>query len=232
MLKNYMLAIWRYASRNKVFTGINLLGLVIGISSSLLIFQFVSYELSFDRFWPKYKNVYRVQLKRYDKGELSTHWASGCAGVGPDMKSEFEEVDLYARLKKSNAVLSHGDTFFKEDGVFYCSADFFRVFGYPLLMGDDSLALRGPNKIVLSQTLARKYFGNENPLGKTIYNNANVAYEVTGVFADLPENTHLKIDALLSFGTFAKLTGRANEEALNEWQWDGFTTYVSLKENK
>ncbi|HLZ16370.1 MAG TPA: FtsX-like permease family protein, partial [Cyclobacteriaceae bacterium] len=99
---------------------------------------------------------------------------------------------------------------------------------YPLISGEDSTALKGLNKIVLSQSMAKKYFGDDNPMGKMMRNNGKVEYMVTGVFADLPENSHMKIDALLSFATYAKLTGHKSESEMNHWQWDGFLTYVLL----
>jgi putative ABC transport system permease protein len=223
--------VWRYVSKNKAFTIINLSGLIIGMTAFMLIAQFVLHELNYDNFWSNSDRVYRVQLDRYDKGLLSTRWAAGCAGVGPDLKNNFPEIEHYVRMTKSNALLSYGDVFFKEEGVYYASQDFFNVFGTHLLSGTDSTALKGLNKIVLSQSLARKYFGDVDPVGKTMHNNGDVAYLVTGVFEDLPENTHMQIDAMLSFATYAKLVGKKSEAELNEWQWDGFLTYVLLREN-
>jgi putative ABC transport system permease protein len=231
MLLNYLTSVWRYVSRNKSFTIINLSGLIIGITAFMLIIQFVLHEVSYDIMWPNSNRVYRMNLDRYDKGELSTRWASGCAGIGPDVKANFPEVEAYVRMRSSNALLSFGDTFFKEENVYYISKDFFKVFGIRLLAGEDSTALKGLNKIVLSKTLAKKYFGETDPLGKTMRNNGHVEYMVTGVFEDLPEDSHMKIDAMLSFATYAKLVGKPDEASLNEWQWDGFHTYILLHEN-
>ena len=231
MIKNYLTSVWRYIRKNRVFTTINVLGLVIGMTAFMLIAQYIFHELSYDKFWKNTDRVFRVQLDRYDKGELATQWAAGCNGIGPDLKANFPEVKQYVRMHQSNALLSYGDIFFKEEGVYYASQDFFKVFGYPLISGEDSAALKGLNKIVLSRSLAKKYFHDENPLGKTIRNNGKVEYMVTGVFEDLPENSHMKIDALLSFATYAKLVGRKSEADLNQWQWDGFLTYILLNEN-
>lgn len=228
MLKNYITSIWRYVARNRSFTSINILGLVIGITAFMLIAQYVLHELNYDTFWSNHKNVYRVQQDRYDKGELSTRWAAGAQGIGPDMKATFPEVQTFVRMAPSNAQLSYGDVFFKEEGVYYSSKDFFTVFGYPLLEGVDTSALARPNQIVLSKTFAKKYFGDESPLGKTMRNNGDVEYVVTGVFEDLPENTHMKVNALLSLATFARLVGRNSEAELDGWSWDGFLTYVLL----
>lgn len=231
MIRNYLTSVWRYISRNRAFTTINILGLVIGMTAFMLIAQYVLHELSYDGFWKNSKAVYRVQLDRYDKGELSTRWAAGCLGIGPDLKATFPEVKQYVRMTQSNALLSYGDAFFKEEAVYYASQDFFAVFGYPLLAGVDTSALKGPNKIVLSKTLAKKYFRDQDPIGKTIRNNGEVDYLVTGVYEDLPANSHMKVDALLSFATYARLVGRNDESELKEWDWDGFLTYILLNDH-
>lgn len=231
MLKNYLTSVWRYISRNKTFTTINVLGLAIGITACLLIAQFVAHEYSYDKFLDNSDRIFRVQLDRYNKGELSTRWASGCLGIGPDLKANFPEVDRYVRLAKSNALLAHDDVFFKEENVFYSSADFFRIFSIPLVEGVDSTVLKEPYTMVVSRSLAKKYFGDENPVGKSMRNNGRVAYVITGMFEDIPETSHMKIDALLSFATYAILVGRNSEAELDQWQWDGFLTYISLNKN-
>jgi putative ABC transport system permease protein len=109
MIRNYLTSVWRYIARNKTFTALNLMGLVTGITAFLLIMQFVTHELSYDSTWAHGDRVFRVNLDRYDKGELSTRWASGCAGIGPDLKANFPEVEAYVRLIKSNALLAYGD---------------------------------------------------------------------------------------------------------------------------
>ena len=229
MIKNYFISVWRYVSRNSVFTAINVLGLVIGMTAFLLIVQYIEHEWTYDQFWPNKEKVYRVQLDRYNKGERSTRWAAGALGIGPDLKKNFPEVKGYARMAKSNAMLSHGDTFFKEEHVYYVSEDFFKVFGMQLAEGVDSTALKGPNKIVLSRSMAKKYFGEGPALGKYIRNNGKTEYLVTGVYEDMPPHSHMQVDAMLSFATYAHLVGIA-EEDMNSWMWDGFYTYVLLDE--
>lgn len=227
MLQNYLTAIFRYISRNKGFTIINVSGLVIGMTACMLILQFVMHEFSYDDFHEKKDRLYRVQLDRYDKGTISTRWASGAAGIGPDFKSNLPEVKRYTRMRHNGAVLSVGDVFFKEDAIYFASEDFFTMFSVNLIDGVDSLVLKEPFKIVLSASLARKYFGSENPIGKTIKDNGQTEYEVTGVFEDLPVNTHFKIDAVMSFESLKKLW---NDE-ITSWNWDGFFTYVELDEH-
>lgn len=230
MIRNYLTSVWRYIARNKAFTTINILGLVMGMTAFILIGQYVIHETSYDRFWKDYERVYRLQLDRYDNGELTTRWAAGAAGIGPDMQDNLPEVESHVRFRDANSLLSNGDIFFKEEKVFFASKDFFKVFGYPLVSGD-STALDGLNKIVISESLAKKYFGNENPMGKTLKNGGRRDYEVTGVFKDIPEHSHMRVNALLSMATYAKAIGRADESAIRDWYWDGWYTYIKLKEN-
>lgn len=227
MIKNYMTSVWRYISRNKGFTTINILGLAIGMMACMLITQYVQHEFSYDNFLENNNRIFRVQLDRYDRGELSTQWASGCAGIGPDLKADFPEVEHYTRLTQRDAVFSYGDVFFKEEDSYFASEDFFKVFSIRLVEGIDSVVLKEPFKVVVSQSMAKKYFGNENPIGKFLKNNGKSDYEVTGVFEDLPANSHMKIDVLMSFATLHKLWN----DPITSWQWDGFLTYILLDEH-
>ena len=229
MIRNYLTSALRYISRNKAFTTINVLGLAIGMMACMLIMQFVLHEFSYDNFHTKKDRIVRLQLDRYNKGEISTRWASGALGIGPDLKSNFPEIETFVRMRSSNAVFSYQDLYFKEEGVYYASEDFFSVFSFKLIDGIDSLVLKEPFKAVLSRSLAKKYFGDENPIGKTIKNNGKDQYEVAGVFEDLPVNTHMKVNALLSFESFVSLVNQPQQ--MTSWQWDGFMTYLLLGKN-
>lgn len=226
MFQNYLTSLWRYVSKNKGFTLINVAGLAIGMLACMLIAQFVLHELSYDNFLDKKDRIFRLQLDRYDKGELSTRWASGAAGIGPDLKANFPEVESYVRLVKTNATLAKGDVYFKEDNLCFASEDFFRVFSIRLIEGVDSVVLKEPFKMVVSQSLAKKYFGNENPIGKFLKSNGRTDYEITGVFEDLPANSHMQIDALGSISSLMKLW----DTQMDSWQWDGFMTYILLNQ--
>lgn len=225
MLKNYLTSVFRYVSKNKAFTLINVSGLAIGMVACMQIVEFVVHEFSYDTFLEHKEQIFRVQLDRYNKGEITTRWASGCAGIGPDLKAEFPEVKYYTRMTWGNAMLSHGDVFFKEDNVKFATEDFFKVFSIKMLQGDRETALKAPYKMVMSRSMAKKYFGAENPLGKVIRNNGKTDYEITGIFEDLPDNSHMAIDGLFSFTTFQAMN---NNDPMTTWQWDGFTTYIML----
>src|ERR1044072_3722953 len=118
MIRNYLNSVRRYISRNKAFTTINILGLAIGMMACMLITQYVLHEFSYDDYHEKKDRIFRVQLDRYNKGEIETRWAAGCLGIGPDLKANFPEVEKIVRLYKRNTVMSHGDVFFKEEGVY------------------------------------------------------------------------------------------------------------------
>jgi putative ABC transport system permease protein len=226
MFHNYLTSLWRYVSKNKVFTFINVAGLAIGMLACMLIAQFVLHELSYDNFLDKKDRIFRLQLDRYDKGELSTRWASGAAGIGPDIKANFPEVEKYSRLIRLNATLANGDIFFKEENACFASEDFFKIFSIKLIEGVDSVVLKEPFKMVLSKSMAKKYFGKENPVGKFLKFNGKTDYEITGVFEDLPANSHIQVDALGSISSLMKLWNTQ----MDSWQWDGFMTYVLLNE--
>lgn len=228
MIRNYLTSVFRYVSRNKAFTFINIFGLAIGMMACMLITQYVLHEFSYDNFHVKKDRIFRLQLDRYDKGELSTRWAAGAMGIGPDLKANFPEVQDFVRLTGTNTLFSYGDVFFKEEGVYYATESFFKIFSIKLLQGTDSTVLNAPFKVVLSESLAKKYFGSENPIGKIIRNNGRTDYEVTGVFEDLPANTHMKITALFSYKSFESLVN--NPDNMRSWQWDGHFTYILLDE--
>ncbi len=226
MFANYLKSLWRYVARNKGFTFINVSGLAIGMLACMLIAQFVLHELSYDDFLERNDRIFRVQLDRYNKGEITTRWAAGAAGIGPDLKANFPEIKDYVRLHKRVSTLSAGDIFFKEEDVYASSEDFFKVFSIKLIKGNDTSALKAPFSMVVSKSLAKKYFGNDDPVGKTIRSNGRRDYHVTGVFEDLPAKTHMQIDALISFSSLVK----AWNDPITSWQWDGFLTYVVLQD--
>src|SRR6187455_2309310 len=107
MIHNYLTSVLRYISRNKAFTVINVMGLAIGMMACMLIAQYVLHEFSYDDFHERKNRIFRVQLDRYDKGQLSTQWASGCAGIGQDLKTNFPEVEHFVRMYGANAMLTY-----------------------------------------------------------------------------------------------------------------------------
>jgi putative ABC transport system permease protein len=226
MLENYFKTALRNLTKHKVFSFINIFGLAIGIAACLMILQYVRFEWSYDNFHQKGDRIYRVQQDRYDDGKLSTQWAAGAAGIGPAVMAEVPEVEAFAKLSRTGGVISYGSKQWREDRMYYANDDFLPMFSYPILKGRVKGALAEPNTAVLTRSAAKKYFGSEDPIGKTISRNRNEDYKVTAVVADMPPNTHLKFDVLLSFITYVHRTSADAETGFN---WDGFYTYLLLK---
>jgi len=225
MLRNYLLITWRNLKRNPVYLGINILGLSVGIAASLLIWQYVVYEKSYDTFFPKKDQVFRVRLDRYNNGELNTEWAAGCSPVGKALADNFPEVLAYTKMHGWEAVFTYGDKVFREKRSYTATASIFDMFSLEVRAGDPKGRMEEPNTVVLAESVAKKYFGVEDPLGKRLKVSNTGELEVVGVIADMPPNTHFDFDILVSHPTIVNIYHPEMETA---WQWDGFYNYVEL----
>jgi putative ABC transport system permease protein len=232
MMNHFFRTFLRASMKNASYSFINILGLVIGLTACALISLYVWNEKSYDDFHVKKEQVFRVRHDRFTNGELNRQWAAGPMGIGSDLKNNFPEVNRFVRLNKGvneYKVLSNGDVFFKERRIFYASEDFFKIFSFPLLKGVDSLVLRDPFTMVVSESFAKKYFGDQDVVGKSLKCDGKEEYVITGVFKDVPENTHLKFDALFSFESLLKILGpEETAELMTHWGWEGNFTYVEL----
>ncbi len=233
MIDHFFKVLRRITLKNKSYTLINLSGLVISITASLFIFIYVLHEKGYDNFHEKKDRIFRIRNDRFADGELSRRWTAGPMSIGSDLKSDFPEVTRYVRMnnaRRQSYILEYNEKSFKEENILYASEDFFKVFSFPLVKGDDSLVLRRPFTVAISESMARRYFGDNDPLGKTIICNKTQSYEVTGVFADLPENTHFRFDALFSFESLWKILGpEETNNLMTNWGWIGTYTYVELR---
>ena len=135
MLTNFLTIIWRNLTRHSFYSFLTISGLAIGIAAGFLILQYVYFETSYDTFFENKDDIYRVQLNRYNKGELTTQWAAGCAGAGLAMREDFPEVVDFVNMTKSNAQISYQKNYFKLDYAYYAGQSFFDVFSVPLLRG-------------------------------------------------------------------------------------------------
>ena len=230
MFKNYFKIAWRNMKRHKAYSGINILGLAIGIAACLLILQYVAYELNYENFQVNKDRIYRVQQDRYDKGKLSTQWAAGAYAVGNSFKDAIPEIEDYVKVVQNGRVTTEvNNQPLKVEKVYFATNSFFSVFTYPLIAGNKSNALEEPFKAALSESTAKKIFGTTNVIGKPLELNRNSNYTITAVYKDAPANTQLKPDMLLSYATFVKRTtdssGNGPETA---WEWDGCLTYLLL----
>jgi len=227
MIRNYLKIAFRSILRNKVFTFINVTGLALGIAASLLILQYVNYELSYEDFNPKASQVYRLKTERYDKGELSTEWASGVVSIGHMLTNDIPEITRFARLTSTGGVISRGDIKFKEDRIYFANSDVFSIFGVNVIDGNPENALDELRTIAISETTAKKYFGKTDVVGETLMYNEQASVEVTAVFEDIPDNSHFKFDILGSWAT----ASQGREEQMNTvWYWDGYFNYIEVAE--
>jgi putative ABC transport system permease protein len=212
--------------RRKFFFLLNLAGLSIGFAAYFFLFLTTTAEEQYDQFHDNKERIVRVKASRYHKNILSREMAAACYAAGPDITDAFAEVERYVRMVPAISLLRHDDNWFKTEKAAYVSEDFFRIFSFPLVKGSDSLALTRPHTLVLSESFAKKVFGEADPVGKVVNYKGRFDYEVTGVFADMPPNSHLDLDLILSFESYKKIVNKMVEE--EPWRWDGIFTYLLL----
>jgi len=225
MFRNYLLVALRNLYRNRISTLVNILGLAIGMAAFVLIIQYVRFELSYDGFHEKQDVIFRMQQDRYNQGEITTQWAAGCSAVGQALYENFEEVENFTRFQKMNGVMTYGEIKFREEEMYMADTSFFDIFSFKVLKGDGHSSLESPMMMMLSGSTARKYFGDEDPVGKSLRFNGGLELEVSGVFEDAPRNSHLKPDILVSWETLVRFRG---PELNTAWQWDAFFNYIQL----
>lgn len=210
------------------------MGLCISMVSSLIIFNYITYESGYDRFNENRDDIYRITLQYFKNGKESFHSAQTYPAIGPQMKQDFPEVKEFARLRSVWAVVSYVSKNdvkheFLEERIYYADPALFKIFSFKMLSGDAVTELDKPNTAVISQSSAKKYFGEENPIGKVIklkFSSDFEPYTVSGIFEDIPGNAHMKFDFLLSYKSFEHYTGPSANQS---WTWFGFFTYVLLK---
>ncbi len=226
MLKNYLTIAWRNFRKQKAFSLINMAGLAVGMACFILIMLYVQYELSFDRFHEKADRIYRVVAHQSGNVFLgSDHFAVTQAILGKTLKEEFPEV-LHATIidDYNNVLITVGDQSFYENGLIATNSEIFEIFTFPLLQGDPQTALAGPFSIVLSETIARKYFGAKNPLGKVIRYQDKHDLKVTAVMKDGPKNSHFHPNMLFSFETVIAIS--TNKDQFTKWGNSSYYTYI------
>jgi putative ABC transport system permease protein len=228
MIKNYLKIAWRSLLKSKLFTALNLLGLALGLTVSLLLMLFVKDELSFDKYHSKAKDIYRIGVTATFDGK-SQKWANAPNVVGPTMKNEIPEVVQQARLLLNEfgqtAFVNSGEKKFAEKKLYWVDGTIFDIFDIKLLQGNPKTALQDPNKIILSETTAKKYFGNEDPIGKVLKVGSKYSLEVTGVYEDLPHNFTLDADLMGSFNSVEWASKKL------VWSNSSFETYLLMTPN-
>jgi putative ABC transport system permease protein len=237
MLKSFLHIAIRNFTKRKGYSILNLLGLTIGITCCLLIFKYVAYERSYDNFHPDADRIYRVQEHDYENGRLTATWASTSPAVGPTLKKEMPEVENICRVFQMGLQLVNplNNAHFYETKSYGADSSILSIFRLPLIKGNPETALNGIYKVILSEETAHKYFGSENPIGKSLLyvnNGRRQPLEVTGVFQSLPSNSHLILDVLVSYPTLKYFLGaydNNNDYTQIAWSWNDYYTYIRLK---
>ena len=226
MLKNYFKIAFRNLWKHRVFSFINIMGLTVGMTACFLIFLYVRFEVSYDRYHEKGDRVYRIIADIKTPTEVLK--AGGPAwAVAPNMKDYFPEVESFVRLSNRSFLIRKGDVKFQEENSLYADSAFFRIFSFKLLHGNPRTALKEPLSIVFSESAAKKYFGNGDPVGQTVlFEKEGYMATVTGVMKDLPENSQIRADLLVSMST---LTQKLNPNLDRQWGNYGSSAYILLK---
>ncbi|MBE0641720.1 MAG: ABC transporter permease, partial [Bacteroidales bacterium] len=226
MLVNFLRTSWRYLTRHKVFTFINVACLTIGLACSFLVLTWVDYELSFDRFHADADRIYRITSDiPFGKEQLKAAITPALLGEAADQ--DLDEIELSVRIRKlSKPVMRYRSEVFDESEVYLSDPGFFSMFSYELLEGDPLTCLRQASSIVISEEMAVRYFKGADPLGRTIELNNRYRCEVTGIFRKPEQPGHLNPDALLPLS----LLFRPDEDKMNPWRRYSLYTYIKLRE--
>jgi putative ABC transport system permease protein len=222
MLKNYLLLAFKNFRQRKLFSLINLLGLTVGITCCLMIFLFILHEYSYDKFHRDGDNIYRIMRVSRNDGEIrNIPWVS--APYATALKNDYPEaVRQVLRVNPDNDLITYKNIGYNEKKIYLTDSNFFSFFSFPLLKGDPKEVLRDPLSIVMTASAARKYFGNEDPIGKVVEYNKELKLKVTGIAADVPANSHLDFDMLIPLAHWK------NEYWMNQWPGNSMFTFVEL----
>jgi len=233
MLENYTKISFRYLMKHKVFSLINICGLALGMSASFLIIQYVCYQMSYDTFHKNADRIYRVCHNRYQGNALQYEKAQTFIPTGEALKNDFPEVQDFTTLFKISDqaeinISYHNENGeivkFNEENVYHVKGNFLNIFSIPILSGADRISLE-PKTVLISLSVAKKYFGEASPLNRIIHHTYNGDYTVVGVFENIPNNSHLKPDFLFSWES---VSDEAQGGDAANWHWDGFYTYILL----
>lgn len=224
MFKNYLKTAWRNLWKNKVYSAINIIGLAIGMAACIVILLFVFYERSFDNFHTK--NIYRLnEVQKFEGMVASQKVALSMFPMGPTLKKEFPEIKNFTRINwRQKVQMTYQEKRVFLPQVFNVDSTFFQIFDFKLLRGNHETALQKPNSIVLTQNSAEVLFGKQDPLGKTVtsYGNDTTSFVVTGIMENVPKNSQLQFDGLVSFNTYYK------SDWMDWWGGNWLDTYFEL----
>ncbi len=229
MFKNYVKIAIRNLFRNKLYSFLNIAGLAIGIACCVLILLYVQDELSFDRFHEKADRIFRVN-SHFFISERTMHFATTAHVQGQMFKDEYPEVENYVRFNHYGLrrVIRYKENTFYEEKFIYADHTLFDVFSFKLIKGNPKDALVKPNSLVVTEEMAEKYFGSDDPIGKDLRVDVDTLYKVTGVIENIPKTSHIRPDFFASFSTLnLEPTGNAAQDMLNNVD---YFTYILLRE--
>lgn len=228
MLNNYLKLAYRNILRHKRYAFLNIIGLAVGLAACLLMAGYVIHELSFETMHPFRDRIFRINGRIPMGGRILLNAVVG-APLGPTVEKSIPEIEESVRiLRRHNVPVCIKDMDFKEKKMFFAEQEILEVFSVPLLRGNPKTALEAPFTIIIDENLARKYFGNSDPLGKSIRLTLNRAYDfqVTGIMRNMPSNTVLRTPMIASFATLIQI----NRKAMTKWEsWGSITTFVLLR---
>ncbi len=210
MLRNYVISSFRSILKRKLHSGLNILGLAIGMAGSLLIIQYVSFERSYNDFHENKDEIYRISYSKEKNDVESFNTVLTYSGVGKLMKEQFPEVKDFVRLRPasvitSTALIRYGEDIYEEEDVYFTDPSFFKIFSFELIEGDVDNALKDQFTAIITESMAKKYFGDADPIGKTIRKGRDENYLITGIMRDTPANSHFNVNLLLSHSTLSAI---------------------------
>ena len=225
MFRNYLTVALRNIAKHRLYSFINIAGLAVGLASAILILLLVRDELSYDTWIPNSENIYRAEITFKVPGRDAITLAPAMFPLGPALKAEIPQVQAAVRIGSQQSAVRYGDKNFFED-VQVADPDFFQVVQLPLVKGDPATVLQNPESAVISESLAHKYFGDEDPIGKVVQLDAGSTVQITGVMRDLPTNTHLDVGFVIPI---ASKSARNAVEELKRPHWTNANWYTYVR---
>lgn len=223
MFKNYLKTAFRNIFKHKLYSAINITGLTAGLTACLLISMFISHELGYDKFHTNKDRILRVEMEYGKNGEVNNTASTGTK-AGPAFKRTFPAVEEYARTFISHGIIKYGEKAFDEQRILFADAPFFKIFSFHLLQGNPATVLDAPDKLVLTKTMAEKYFGNELAINKTI-TALGKEMIVSGICEDAPQNSQIKFDFVTPFLNL-------NSVEKETWWNANWITYLLVRNKK
>ena len=227
MIKNYFKTAWRNLKRNKLYSIINITGLSIGIACCIFIFLYIQLESGYDKYNVKAGRIYRlIEILHMPKEDNARAVTS--PPMAPALKANFPEIQKIVRINYSGRTVSRKKKKFTDIKIIYADSTLFDIFTFPMIYGNPQNALVNPYSIVLTESTAKKYFGNEQALGKIMELSDTINLTVTGIIKDVPKNSHFNFDCILSNSTIAEMN---HGQPGNQWYNNNYYTYLLLPEN-